>query len=268
MKRGIGLLCTIATLGISGGAAALDHRYDRYGQVLGRHVHWLVPGHASVVDYDGLLRDRLALAAVLAEFSEVAQSEFEGWTRAQQMAFLINAYNGFTLDLVLDAYPDLTSIRDLGSLLQSPWKQPFFLLLGDTRSLDWIEHETLRPRYRDPRVHFAVNCASIGCPALRPEPYTVEQLDAQLEDQQRRFLSDRTRNRYSAADGVLYLSQIFRWYGDDFAGNGRTLRNWLSSQAALLADNDVDRRRLRGGMILIEHLPYDWALNGERRVQP
>ena len=136
------------------------------------------------------------------------------------------------------------------------------------RSLDWIEHETLRPRYRDPRVHFAVNCASIGCPALRPEPYTAEQLDAQLEDQQRRFLSDRTRNRYSAAGGVLYLSQIFRWYGDDFAGNGRTLQDWLSSQAALLADNDVDRDQLRGGRVRIEHLPYDWALNGERRVQP
>ncbi|MEQ1440069.1 DUF547 domain-containing protein [Fontimonas sp. SYSU GA230001] len=255
----------IATLTAAGGASALDHRYDSYGRLLGQHVHWVASGHASVVDYDGLRRDRAALTATLADFSKVTQSEFDGWTRARQMAFLINAYNGFTLDLILSKYPDLKSIRDLGSLLRSPWKQPFFQLLGDTRTLDWVEHDTLRPRYRDPRVHFAVNCASIGCPALRPEPYTAGQLDAQLDDQQRRFLSDRTRNRYNAADGALYLSQIFRWYGDDFAGNGQTLQDWLSSQATLLADSDADRQKLRSGTFRIEHLSYDWMLNAKPR---
>ncbi len=255
----------IATLTVAGSVSAFDHGYTAYGGLLSQHVHWIASGHASVVDYDGLRRDRPTLKATLAEFSNVPQSEFDGWTRAQQMAFLINAYNGHTLELILSRYPDMKSIRDLGSLLRSPWKQPFFRLLGETRTLDWVEHDTLRPRYRDPRVHFAVNCASIGCPALRPEPFNAEQLDAQLEDQQRRFLSDRTRNRYNPADGVLYLSQIFRWYGDDFAGNGRTLQDWLSSQATLLADNDADRQKLRSGTFRIEHLSYDWMLNADRR---
>lgn len=267
MKHWIRRLLMIATLTAAGSASALDHSYDSYGRLLGQHVHWVASGHASVVDYDGLRRDRPALTTALADFSKVTQSEFDVWSRAQQMAFLINAYNSFTLELVLAKYPDLKSIRDLGSLLRSPWKQPFFSLLGDTRSLDWVEHDTLRPRYRDPRVHFAVNCASIGCPALRLEPYTAEQLDTQLDDQQRRFLSDRTRNRYNAADGVLYLSQIFRWYGDDFTGNGRTLQDWLSSQAAVLADNDADRHKLRSGDFQIEHLSYDWMLNAQRRGQ-
>jgi len=264
MMRWFGRLMMLATLTANGVASAFDHGYAGYGRLLDGYVRWTASGHASVVDYDGLRRDRPALTAALAEFSQVAQAEFDGWTRAQQMAFLINAYNGYTLELILSKYPHLKSIRDLGSLLRSPWKQPFFELLGDTRTLDWVEHDTLRPRYRDPRVHFAVNCASTGCPALRPEPYTAEQLDAQLDDQQRRFLSDRTRNRYNPVEGVLYLSQIFRWYGDDFAGNGRTLHDWLSSQAALLADNDADRQKLCSGTFTIEHLSYDWMLNAER----
>ncbi len=255
----------VATLTTAAGtASAFDHGYADFGRALQAHVHWTANGHSSVVDYAGLKRERAPLTAALAAFSGVAPAEFEGWSREQQMAFLINAYNGFTLELILGKYPDLKSIRDLGSLLRSPWKKPFFQLLGDTRTLDWVEHETLRPRYRDPRIHFAVNCASIGCPALRPEPYVAERLDQQLDDQQRRFLTDRTRNRYNAADGVLYLSQIFRWYGDDFAGSGSTLQGWLSGQAALLADNDADRQKLRSGAFRIEHLSYDWTLNQAR----
>lgn len=265
MKHLTRSLLMIATLAVAGSASALDHSYGGYGRLLSEHVHWIASGHASVVDYDGLRRDRQGLTAALADFSKVTQPEFDGWARAQQMAFLINAYNGFTLDLILSKYPDLKSIRDLDSLLRSPWKRPFFSLLGDTRTLDWIEHDTLRPRYRDPRVHFAVNCASIGCPALRPEPYVADRLGEQLDDQQRRFLSDRTRNRYNPVDGVLYLSQIFKWYGDDFGGNGKTLQDWLSSNAALIADGEVDRQKLRSGVFRIEHLSYDWMLNVERR---
>lgn len=254
----------IASVLISADVAALDHNYRDYAALLGRHVDWFADGHSSAVDYAALKRDSKALDQVLAEFSAVTPGQFDGWDRDRQMAFLINAYNGFTLELILGKYPNLKSIRDLGSLLRSPWKKPFFQLLGDTRTLDWVEHETLRPRYRDPRIHFAVNCASIGCPALRPEPYVAERLDQQLDDQQRRFLTDRTRNRYNAADGVLYLSQIFRWYGDDFAGSGSTLQGWLSGQAALLADNDADRQKLRSGAFRIEHLSYDWTLNQAR----
>ena len=88
------------------------------------------------------------------------------------MAFLINAYNAFTIELVLTEYPKLKSIKDIGSIVRSPWKKSFYMLLGEQRNLDWIEHEQLRPHYNDPRIHTAIVCASIGCPALKPEPYT------------------------------------------------------------------------------------------------
>lgn len=252
-----------ASLLVSTGAMALDHSYRDYAALLGRHVHWIAGGHASSVDYAALNRDGKALEQVLAAFSAVTPGQFDAWERSRQMAFLINAYNAFTLQLVLSGYPDLKSIRELGSLLRSPWKRPFFDLLGAQRNLDWIEHDRLRPVYADPRVHFAVNCASVGCPALRPEPYAAAQLDQQLNDQQRRFLTDRTRNRFSAGDGTLHVSQIFKWFAEDFttaAGGG--LRQWLAGHAALLTDNAADRERVERGDFRLDHLSYDWSLNG------
>ena len=96
--------------------------------------------------------DRDALKGVLNSFSAVTPAGFAGFSRSQQMAFLINAYNAFTIDLVLTEYPNLKSIKDIGSIVRSPWKKPFYTLLGEQRNLDWIEHEQLRPRYNDPRI--------------------------------------------------------------------------------------------------------------------
>lgn len=240
---------------------AFDHRYATYDALLQEHVRWTAEGHSSAVDYAALKRDRAKLTAVLTTLSAVTPETFEGWSRNQQMAFLINAYNAFTLELILTRYPDLKSIRDLGSLLRSPWKQSFFSLLGESRTLDWIEHERLRPLYRNARVHFAVNCASIGCPALRPEAFVADQLDAQLRDQMRRFLGDRRRNRFDAIEGVLSVSQIFKWFAEDFDVNGGGVSAWLSERAEMLAETDADRARLRGGDFRLDHLSYDWSLN-------
>ncbi len=130
------------------------------------------------------------------------------------MAFLINAYNAATVQKVLTRYPDIRSIWDFGKIFGNPFKDEFIPLLGAKRSLDWIEHDTLRKRYREPRLHFALNCASVGCPMLREEAYVASRLENQLEDQARRFLSDRSRNRYR--DGKLEVSKIFDWFKDDF----------------------------------------------------
>ena len=143
--------------------AAADATWDA---LLAKHVKWLPDKRQSRVNYRGLKADRAELGRVLTAWSAVPRTTFNGWPREQQMAFLINAYNGFTIELILSKYPDLASIKDLGSLLQSPWKKSFFTLLGETRTLDWIEHEQLRPNYADPRIHTAIVCASIGCPAL------------------------------------------------------------------------------------------------------
>ena len=245
----------------TGATSAFDHRYTDYGALLQANVRWSSGGNASAVDYASLKRQQGALESALKSLSDVGSDEFARWTPEQQMAFLINAYNGFTLDLVLSRYPDLRSIRDLGSLLSSPWKKSFFSLLGAQRTLDWVEHEQLRPRYHDARVHFAVNCASIGCPALRPEPYVAERLDGQLNDQQRRYLTDRLRNRFNADSGQLAVSSIFKWYGEDFDADGAGLRGWLAKHANLLGDDAAVRARIASGQFSIDFLSYDWSLN-------
>lgn len=261
------LIATLLLSACAFAARAYDHAQPAAARLLAAHVQWSADGHASTVDYAGLKRQRAALDAVLADYSAVREAEFAGWTRPQQMAFLINAYNLWTLKLIVDADPLPASIRDLGSLLRSPWKRAFIPLLGGSRSLDWIEHERLRPVYRDARVHFAANCASIGCPALRPEPYVADRLDAQLDDQTRRFLSDRSRNRIEA-DGRLAVSSIFKWYREDFdaplAGRSGGLEGWLAQHADLLADRPSERARITGGQAPLRFLDYDWRLNGRR----
>lgn len=257
----VALLC-----GAAASAADFDHTYAGYAAVLQRHVKWVDQGHASRVDYAGLQGERAALQSELRAFSAVPATAFAAWTSAQKKAFLLNAYNAYTLELVLTKYPDVDSIRDLGSLLRSPWKKRFFRLLGEERSLDWIEHEQLRPVFRDARVHFAANCASMGCPALRDEPYRADRLDTQLDDQQRRFLGDRSRNRFNAAAGTLQVSSLFKWYGDDFSKSGDGDANaWLSKQAPQLSDDVAEQARIATGAFELTFLPYDWSLNDAAR---
>ena len=192
---------------------------------------------------------------------------FESFSKAQQMAFLINAYNAFTVELILGRYPKLESIRDLGNFLSKPWSIRNVPLLGRTMTLDEIEHDTLRARgrYDDPRIHFAVNCASVGCPMLREEAFVAERLDAQLEEQAARFMADRSRNRY--AGGKLEVSRIFDWYGKDFAQGHQgigSLAAFMARHADRLADAPADRERIRGQAAPLVFLDYDWKLNDVR----
>jgi len=246
--------------------AAFDHSHSVWTQLLKKHVRLIDGGKASALRYAGVAQDQSALKAYTATLSAVTQASFDAWPKAQRMAFLMNAYNAFTVELILTRYPKLASIKDLGSLISNPWKQKFIPLLGATVSLDFIEHESLRARgrYDDPRLHFAVNCASIGCPMLREEAYTAERLDAQLDEQVQRFLADRSRNRYNPASGKLEVSKIFDWYGDDFKQGHRgisSLAGFLGRHAELLADAPADRDKLRGGAVPVVFLDYNWQLN-------
>ena len=248
--------------------AGVDHA--PWTALLQRHVVLLRGGQASQVRYAGLAADRPALKAYLASLSSVPKARFDAWSQPARMAFLINAYNAFTVELILTKYPDLKSIKDLGSLFSSPWKPKWIPLLGAQVSLDDIEHGMLRERgrYDDPRLHFAVNCASVGCPMLREEAFTAERLDAQLEQQAQRFLADRTRNRWNAQRGQLEVSKIFDWYGEDFTLGHRgitSLAAYLGRFADALADDPAARGRIRAGQADIGFLDYDWALNDVRR---
>jgi Protein of unknown function, DUF547 len=246
---------------------AFVHSHAAWTALLKKHVVLLGGGKASQARYAGFAADRAALKAYTDSLSAVTPAAFQAFSKPQQMAFLINAYNAFTVELILTRYPKLASIRDLGSLLSSPWKPKFIKLLGTEMSLDNIEHDTLRAkgRYDDPRIHFAVNCASVGCPMLREEAFVAERLDAQLDEQALRFLSDRSRNRY--ADGKLMVSKIFDWYGGDFKLGHRGIQSlpaYLARFADVLADAPADRERIKAQTVDIGFLDYDWKLNDAR----
>ena len=264
----------VAMIGLGVGSparaqAAFDHSHAAWTALLKKHVVVQRGGQASQVRYGAFAADRVALKAYLDTLSAVPEASFAAWSKPQRMAFLVNAYNAFTVELILTKYPKLESIKDLGSVFQSPWKPKWVPLLGGKVSLDDIEHEMLRKRgaYDDPRVHFAVNCASIGCPALREEAFVPERLDAQLDEQALRFMSDKSRNRYNAQRGRLEVSKIFDWFGEDFRLGHRgiaSLPAFMARYAEQLADTPADREKVRGAQVDIAFLDYDWKLNDAR----
>jgi uncharacterized protein DUF547 len=263
------VLLAIAALVVSLPALALDHSYRAWDDLLKRHVRYLPGGNASQVSYAGFMKDRAALRQVLDDYQKVTRDEFDRWTKPRQQAFLFNAYNAFTVDKILRRYPNIKSIRDYGTVFGNPWKDKFFTLLGEPSHLDRIEHEILRREgaYDDPRVHVAVVCASIGCPMLRDEAFVAERLEAQLEDAMRRFLSDRSRNRYNAQSGRLEVSRIFDWYGKDFEKGHKgyaSVKATLARYADLLADRPEDRAAVREQKAEVAFLDYDWGLNDAR----
>ena len=221
-------------------------------------------GASTQVNYSAFKKQRAELKAYLSALSKVSQKQFDALPKQEQLAFLINAYNAWTVELILTKYPDLESIRDLGSLFSSPWKKEFIPLLGATVSLDHIEHELIRGsrRYNEPRIHFAVNCASVGCPALRAEAYTGEKIEAQLEQQTHQFLADASRNRFE--DGELKLSSIFKWYRGDFEEGWRgadSLHGFIALYTKPLNVPASAVQKLKSEDIDIDFLDYDWRLN-------
>ncbi len=263
MKR---ILIAIAALLVAANAFAFDQSHKAWDDLLKKHAKYVQNGNASRVDYAGFVKDHAQLKAVLDDYSKVTKADFDSWTKPQQQAFLINAYNAFTVELILTKYPDLKSIRDLGNFVTKPWSKKFFKLFGEDSTLDFIEHEMLRKEgvYDDPRVHVGVVCASIGCPMLRNEAFVADKLDAQLDDAMKRFLSDRTRNRYDAQSKKLEISRIFDWYGKDFDKGHKgftSVKATMARYADQLADKPEDRAAVRDKKADVTFLDYDWSLN-------
>ena len=253
-----------ATILISSVAAYADFNHQNWDSLLGKHVTMTNGGKASVVNYAGMKADQGKLTSYLDATSKVSQSEFNRWSKNEQLAFLINVYNAGTIDLVLTKYPNVKSIKDIGGLFGSPWKQDFIPLLGKTRSLDDIEHNLIRgsKRYNDPRIHFAVNCASIGCPALQDDAFTGKRLDSQLEQATAKFLADSSRNRFK--NNTLSVSPIFKWYKEDFASNWRGTKNlegFLGRYSSSLGLSKAQTSDLKQGKIKISYTDYNWNLN-------
>jgi hypothetical protein len=207
----------------------------------------------GLVDYEGLGRDGDALDAYLAT---LASAPFDRLGRDERLALLINAYNAFTLRLVLDHWP-LDSIKDIPS--RKRWDARRFRLAGETVSLNQIEHERIRLRFREPRVHFALVCAARSCPPLRAEAYVGDRLEAQLADQTRRVHSGEQWLRFEPASGTLRLTKLYDWYESDFLQVTPSVEEYVAAHVpSLRAFLDTGRS------VKIRWLPYDWTLNGRR----
>lgn len=246
---------------------AKDFDHNVWDSLLKDHVSTISDGKATVVDYQGMAQDRHQIKQYLQLLANVEEQQFDQWPTSHQLAFLINAYNAWTVELILTAWPDLDSIKDLGSWFRSPWRKAFIPLLGQKRSLDDIEHILIRGsnRYNEPRIHFAVNCASIGCPPLRPEAYTGDKLAHQLNEQTRLFLSDRNSNRLEG--DTLKLSSIFKWYREDFEKGWQefhALEDFLLAHKDALALPPAVLSKVQTYNIAIEYLDYNWGLNAKR----
>lgn len=265
------LMIVLVVITASATAQTFDHTHQRFTEVLQRHVVVSDNSLKSAVDYSALADSPDTLNTYLRQLSAVSQSQYQNWNRNQQLAFLINAYNAFTLQLIIDNWRqfksgDAESIRDLGGLFTSPWEQDFFTLLGKKRTLDWLEHEKIRVDFDEPRIHAALVCAAVSCPKLRAEAFTADDLEQQLDDQMVSFLSDRNKNGID--DKGLYLSKIFDWYADDFNQGGEAgVRDYMRQYVSALADNEQQHQRLINTDIPIRHTEYNWQLNSRSRLQ-
>ena len=223
--------------------AAFDH--TPFDALLKRHV-----AEGGEVDYEGLRRDAGALDGYI---SGLEEAPFAALGRDEKLALLINAYNAFTLRLILDHWP-VASIRDIPA--GKRWRDRRWRLGGRTLSLDQIEHEEVRPRFREPRVHFALVCAARGCPPLRPEAYAGARIDVQLEDQARYVHSQPRWFRWDEASRTVHLTELYRWYGGDFEHEAGSVLRFVGRYVAPVRGAIEAGRAPR-----IQWIPYDWSLN-------
>jgi hypothetical protein len=237
---GLWMLANLAPPGWS--RATVDH--SLYGELLHKYVK------DGVVDYQGFKNEEAKLDEYLTVLENTNVKEL---SRNEQFAFYVNAYNAWTIKLILSAYPEIESIKDLGNIFKSPWEKEIARINGKVLTLDHIEHEILRGQFKDPRVHFAVNCASKSCPPLISEPYRGSTLNRQLDDATRAFINDPTSNYLKG--NKLYVSRIFKWFSEDF--NDDVLGFFLRYAEG----NFKKRLESQKNNLKIVYLSYDWSLN-------
>lgn len=249
--RYLGLfIVAILVASCGGGQAKLSPKppdHDLWEVLVSRHV-----SKDGVVDYQGFQADSELLYQYLDTLS-AHHPDPAKWTKEEQLAYWINAYNAFTIRLILEHYP-LKSIRDITLIdiphVSSPWDIKFFKIGGKEYDLNMIEHDILRKQFNEPRIHFAIVCASKSCPALRNQAYHPLLLEDQLSDQASRFINNPAKNIIEPHK--LQLSQIFNWFQDDFTKQ-TTLIQFLNRYSTEHINADAK----------IEYLPYDWSLNGK-----
>jgi Protein of unknown function, DUF547 len=221
--------------------------HEAFDVLLKRHV-----SADGKVNYKGFIKDSVALNRYLNLLSKTSPEE-KTWTREEQMAYWINAYNAFTIKLIIKYYP-IKSIKDIGSSIQipfvnTPWDIKFITIGSEKMDLNHIEHGILRKSFDEPRIHMALVCASKSCPILLNEAYDPRKLDQQLFRQTKAFLADPFRTKISP--DKAQLSMIFKWYSMDFTKNGASVNSFVNAYSPVKIKPNAK----------ISYLDYDWGLN-------
>jgi hypothetical protein len=197
------------------------------------------------VDYQSLKNNETLLDNYLAYIQN--NEPTKDWSSNKKKAFWINTYNAYTIKIILNNYP-LKSIRDIKIDGKTAWKIPFVKVGQKRYTLDQIEHEILRKKFNDPRIHVGINCASVSCPRLWNFAFTEDNIASSLDNLMKEFINNTTRNKISKNN--LEISEIFNWFSKDFMKNG-TIINYLNTYAAIKISEKAS----------IKYLTYDWSLN-------
>ena len=234
-----------APLPATTGAAAPSHA--GFDKLLKKHVN-----AAGMVNYKGFMADKADLKTYLTLLSNNAPAD--SWSKDDQLAYWINAYNAFTIQLIVDNYP-VKSIKDIGSKIKipfvnTPWDVKFIKIGGETYDLNNIEHGIIRKKFNEPRIHFALVCAAKSCPKLRNEAFEGKKLDAQLENQGVDFLNDPAKNSVTAKQANL--SKILSWYGGDFKK--------MKGKSVPEVVNQYSKTKITDAT-KISYQTYNWSLN-------
>jgi hypothetical protein len=221
--------------------------HEIFDKLLKKHVN-----AQGVVNYGGFVKDKVEFTKYLELLKNNAPAK--NWSDNQKLAYWINAYNAFTIQLIIDHKDkNIKSIKDIGDKIKipfvnTPWDVKFIEIGGKKMDLNNIEHGIIRKQFDEPRIHFALVCAAKSCPPLRNEAFFADKLEAQLHDQGVKFVNDKSKN--SVSENSMELSKIFDWYGGDFKGASKI--EWINKFSKVKANAKAK----------ISYKTYDWSLNG------
>ncbi|MEP1095296.1 MAG: DUF547 domain-containing protein [Cyclobacteriaceae bacterium] len=239
----------LGVFAVMGVAAQSGVSHRPFDELLQKYVD-----ESGLVNYKGLQTERLKLKSYLRMLE--ANEPKDAWSNDQQLAYWINAYNAFTLELILTHYP-VTSIKDIGAAIKipfvnTPWDIKFIKIGDDEKDLNNIEHGIIRKKFDEPRIHFALVCAAFSCPKLQNRAYMPETLDEQLTDAAKDFLADPAKNEIKSSSQAE-LSKLFSWYRGDFTKK-TSLEEFISQYSDVRLDNGAK----------LDFKDYNWDLNEQK----
>ncbi|MCI0455156.1 MAG: DUF547 domain-containing protein [Candidatus Dadabacteria bacterium] len=249
---------------------SFDHSHSIYDSLLKKYVR------NGRVDYKGLKTSSEDFDIYLRELGLVNERDYTNWSREEKLAFWINAYNSFTIKAVIDNYPIKGSVfsfypRNSIRQIDGVWDKIQFRAVSRNVTLEEIEHEILRKQFNEPRIHFAIACASLGCPDLRSEAYMADKINKQLDIATIEFINNPEKGvEINTVNKVVKISKIFKWFGEDFTqgfGNTELFKDRSKEERSVLnfvrnhVESQEERAFLESNQFKISYLNYDWSLN-------